>query len=370
MNYLNTNDVAVKFRDTVNNSIYVDKSMLIEEISRVIRKSCSKYVYIMRPSRFGKTTNAEMLAAYYTKGHDSHELFDTLKIAKTDYYEKHMNKYNVIFINMDLFLIDVNDYKTYIDNINKALSNDICETYKLDKDNYYSLSDLFNATDDSFIFIIDNWDAVLEHYFMSERDKANYLQFLRNLLKDQSYVDLIYMTGVLPITLYSSISDLNMFNSYNIINDTIYDEYFGYTEDEVRALCNTHKKSLYDELQYWYGGYYCNNKLLFNPSSVNRALYYSRCEHYWTYSTNIEKIIKCIANDIDGIRECLDKLLKGDIIDANLDFYNSSQLQLEEQREILAAMVIVGLLSYNDGDIKIPNNETKEKIMFMLREKI
>lgn len=96
---------------------------------------------------------------------------------------------------------------------------------------------------------------------------------------------------------------------------------------------------------------------------------FKTCEHYWAYSTNVENIIKCITNDVDEIRETLDKLFKGDAIKASLDNYSGTQIKFEKQREILAAMVVVGLLSYNDVLIKIPNNEEKEKIMFMLREK-
>lgn len=114
MNYLNMNESIIKFKKVINDFIYVDKSMFIDKISRVIRKPSNQYVCITRPRRFGKTINANMLAAYFTKGYDSHELFDDLKIAKTENYEKHMNKYNVIYIDFSHLPQFCHSYDMYI----------------------------------------------------------------------------------------------------------------------------------------------------------------------------------------------------------------------------------------------------------------
>ena len=80
-------------------------------------------------------------------------------------------------------------------------------------------SDLFLETGDSFIFIFDEWDSIFSQPFATEKDKNTFLLFLKNLLKDKPYVELAYMTGVLPIKKYSSDSELNMFDEYSFIND-------------------------------------------------------------------------------------------------------------------------------------------------------
>lgn len=97
MNYLNTPYPMIHFRKVRNQKIYVDKSMMISRLNRLIgTNDC--YVCITRPRRFGKTTNANMLGAYYTKDLDSHALFDQLSIAADQTYEEHLNKHHVIYI--------------------------------------------------------------------------------------------------------------------------------------------------------------------------------------------------------------------------------------------------------------------------------
>mgnify|MGYP005983858811 FL=1 len=116
---------------------------------------------------------------------------------------------------------------------------------------------------------------------MNDEDKKAYLEFLKGLLKDQPYVELAYMTGVLPILQYSNGSELNMFREYNFMNDMIYESYFGFTENEVRELCEHSKDVSYEELKYWYDGYHLSDgSSLFNPRSVNNALSDGVCQCY------------------------------------------------------------------------------------------
>ena len=197
---------------------------------------------------------------------------------------------------------------------------------------------------------------------MSEKDKMDYLQFLKGLLKDQSYVDLAYMTGVLPIAKYSSGSELNMFREYNFMNDSIYDEYFGFTEEEVKKLCQKHSSPTYDELQYWYNGYYLSNgNRLFNPRSVNNALSDGICRNYWTETGPMNEIADCIEHNVDEVREDIVNLVAGNTIEVHLDGYSVTQLQLDTRDEILSAMVVFGFLSYHDGYLTIPDYELMQK---------
>lgn len=92
-----------KFGEALNSQIYVDKTGLIEYTNRVMYSN-QKYVCVSRPRRFGKSMAANMLAAYYSRGCDSRELFQGLKISKADACEKKLNQYNTIFLNMQEFL--------------------------------------------------------------------------------------------------------------------------------------------------------------------------------------------------------------------------------------------------------------------------
>jgi hypothetical protein len=103
-------------------------------------------------------------------------------------------------------------------------------------------------TNDKFIFIFDEWDYIFTNNIFEE-NQNDFLEFLRNLLKNQPYVSLAYMTGVLPIKKYSSGSALNMFDEFTFLKDRTFDEYFGFTEDEVIELCNKNKNISFKELE-------------------------------------------------------------------------------------------------------------------------
>ena len=160
MYYLNTNTQIILFQDTLNSEIYVDKSMLIEKISPMIRTN-SKYVCITRPRRFGKTVNANMLGAYYTKGYDTHALFSGLKIASSEHFESHINQYNVIHIDFSIMPDFCDEYHVYLKSIVRKLQEDLLEAYPaLSGKEFLGISEMLQASGDSFTFILDEWDYI------------------------------------------------------------------------------------------------------------------------------------------------------------------------------------------------------------------
>lgn len=295
MHYLNTKGPYKMFWEAVNSEFYVDKSLLIGPVSRKIKRT-GKYICITRPRRFGKTTNANMLAAYFTKGYDSSGLFEHLKIASSPTCERHRNQYNVIHIDFSRMPDRCTDFGQYMGDILQCLKEDLLEAYPRLQGKYYgSLSQMLCAAGDSFLFVLDEWDSIFYRSFMTDRDREDYLLFLKGLLKDQPYVDLAYMTGVLPIAKYSSGSELNMFAEFNFMNDTVYDRYFGFDEEEVRALCGQQDSLTYDELKQWYDGYHLSDGgSLFNPRSVQNALDRGVCLNYWTETGPMNEIVGCI----------------------------------------------------------------------------
>ena len=116
----------------------------------------------------------------------------------------------------------------------KRLKSDLENAYGIISIENNPIQDAFLETNHKFIFIMDEWDSIFYKNFIKDKDKNAYLEFLKGLLKDQPYVELAYMTGVLPIAKYSSGSELNMFREYNFINDRTYEDYFGFDEKEVK----------------------------------------------------------------------------------------------------------------------------------------
>lgn len=131
---------------------------------------------------------------------------------------------------------------------------------------------IFEKTGQRFIFIMDEWDAIFHKSFIQNEDREKYPGFLKDLLKDQTYVELAYMTGVLPIAKYSSGSELNMFLEYDMVTRKKFSEYFGFLESEVDMLFGRYKKETKnpgitrEELRNWYDGYCtAGGEKIYNP---------------------------------------------------------------------------------------------------------
>jgi len=200
--YLNPSNEG--FAESLRSEIYVDKSGLISYTNHIL-KTKQKFVCVSRPRRFGKTMAAEMLVAYYSLGCDSNEMFSNLNIAKAKSFSEHMNIYNVIFLNMQKFLSKTKDVNGMIDSIKAVLLDDINEQYpelyeRVNlKDFNTILNTVYKQTQSPFIIVIDEWDCIFREYKTDVSMQKDYLKFLRTVLKDENYVALAYMTGILPI---------------------------------------------------------------------------------------------------------------------------------------------------------------------------
>ena len=293
MNYLNAEHTEAAFKQIFMSEYFVDKSRMIEKIDEMLDIG-ERYVCIARPKGFGKTCIASMLGAYYRKGYDSRKLFDHLKVATCRQYGLHQNKHQVIYID---FRKDLNPGRNAMDHIQwviAKLKDDIKNTYGISMKDA-SLDRVLEKTKDSFIFILDHWDDILDQDFMCLEDKKAYLRFLRNLLKDQPYVDFAFLTGVVPILKYNGHADLNIFDEYTLMNDSIYDSYFGFHEEEVKKLCADHSNIAYHELKTWYSGYHLyNGENLFHPDSVMEALRDHQCIDFWKETRQWSYFVDCM----------------------------------------------------------------------------
>ncbi|MBR5508533.1 MAG: AAA family ATPase [Lachnospiraceae bacterium] len=259
-------------------------------------------------------------------------------------------------------------YKDYIGYMIEGLKEDLAEAYPhLKGKKYAQLSQMFKDTEATFVFILDEWDSLFYEKFMSVDDKNSFLKWLKILLKDRSYVELAYMTGVLPIAKYSSGSELNMFGEYNFMNDNVFDQYFGFSEEEVKQLCQTHTSVPYEKLKRWYDGYYLSDgRSLFNPRSVNNALTRGKCLNYWTETGPMHEIAECIEHNVDEVREDIVKMVSGVPVEVVLDGYSAAEHRMDSRDEILSAMVVYGFLAYYNHILTIPNAELMEKFQRVL----
>ncbi|MCD7893427.1 MAG: ATP-binding protein [Erysipelotrichaceae bacterium] len=370
MYYLNTKEPVEKFMNISDNPLYVDKSLLIDKLASSVNNGLGHDVCITRPRRFGKTINANMLAAYYCKNYDTKATFDKLKISQMTSYHKHINKYNVIYIDFSRMDDDCSSYNDYITPIKNGLKADLISQYHINIESYDRIFNCFNKTNDKFIFILDEWDFIFYKDFISEKDKEKYLDFLKDLVKDQNYVVLTYMTGILPIAKYTSGSSLNNFKEYNFLNDRKYSEFFGFTKDEILKLCQQYSYMKYEDLEYWYDGYYTKNNIkLFNPRSVYNAFDNEYCDNYWAETGPMNEIADCIKNNIDAVKKDIVQLVSGIPVKIKLEGYSATDKELKSRNNILSAMVIYGFLTYHDGCLYVPNHELMLKYEQVLAQK-
>lgn len=355
---LNTNSALILYQDLVNSEYFVDKSAIIEHISKRIRTS-TKYVCVTKPRRFGKTSVLNMLGAYYCRAHDAKELFEGSAISQRKPYTVHLNRYNVINLCLNEIPLDRSRYEDYIARFNNVIISDIQESYPaLKNKTFEKASDALIATGDEFIFIIDEWDYIFSHELYPEHH-GDFLEFLRNLLKDRPYVALTYMTGVLPIKKYSTGSALNMFDEYTMLKDHIFGEYFGFLEREVEALCQKQKKVPLDDIRDWYNGYLSSTGgRIYNPRSVVLALMNGYCQSYWTRTGKMDEVLFFLKYNIGEVRDDVVKMVNGSSVWIDIEKeFSAGQEQISSRKDIYSAMIIYGLLSYSDGELRIPNKE-------------
>ena len=364
--YLNPgNDL---FYSTVTYSeIYVDKTMLISFTNKCLFGE-NKEICVSRPRRFGKSMAENMLTAYYSKGCDSRELFSKFQIAQTPDFEKHLNRYNVIHIDMQKFLGRTKNVHEMLDFLQKRVLKEMKQTFSGIEPEETSLitalEDLYGQCEEKFIFIIDEWDSIFRVHRDNAAAQKEYLDFLRDLLKGQPYVVLAYMTGILPIKKYGQHSALNMFDEYAMTNQKRLAEFTGFTEEEVQQLCERYHMS-FEQTKDWYDGYNVNGVSIYNPRSVTSAMMNGIFDSYWTQTETYEALKMYIVRNENGLRDKIVRMIAGEHISINTKTFQNDMCTFETADDILTLLVHLGYLTY-DFDTKtawIPNKEVRQEFL-------
>jgi hypothetical protein len=358
--YLNPGNKS--FQISLNSKIYVDKSNLIAYTNSVINTE-QRFVCVSRPRRFGKSMAASMLAAYYGLGTDSGQ-FEHLAIAKGESYREHLNQYNVIFLNVQQFLSQTENIATLKELIEKTLLWELLDEYS--NLNYFNTSSLTSvlqtisskmSTD--FIFIIDEWDCIFREYKNDTESQRLYLDFIRNLLKDQPYVALAYMTGILPIKKYGTHSALNMFDEFSMTNPGPLAPFVGFTDQEVQNLCAEFQMD-YEEIKRMYDGYcFEGTTHVYSPRSVVSALLTRSYDNFWNKTETFEALRDYIILNFKGLQDIITELLAGARKKINTATFTNDMAAFSSADDVLTLLVHLGYLGYDykTKEIFIPNSE-------------
>lgn len=358
--YLNPGNKS--FWKSIRSEIYVDKTRLIAYTNKCLNTR-DHYICVSRPRRFGKSMTLEMLAAYYSRGCDSADLFRGRKIEEEETFQEHRNQYDVVFLNMQQFLSEAAPGKV-TDYLEQEVLEEIQDEYgeilkRRDLGLAAALKRIYAKTGREFIFLIDEWDCVMRERKEAEELQKHYLDFLRNLLKDQPYVALAYMTGILPVKKYGTHSALNMFLEYSMTDQKALEEYTGFTEKEVEDLCERYGMD-FRETGSWYDGYMFRRfRHIYNPRSVVEAM---RCQHlsnYWTTTETYEALKIYMDMDFDGLRQDIAQMLGGGCVRVNTFSFQNDMSNFRTKDDVLTLLIHLGYLGYDSEtrEAFIPNRE-------------
>ena len=356
-----------EFYKAINSKIYVDMTYMIEFTNSLLDTE-HQNICVSRPRRFGKSMVANMLVAYYCKDCDSKEMFRRYEIAKAEDFERYLNKFNVIHLNMQQFLSRADSVADMINLLSVKVVRELKRVFTdvtyYEDDLVSVIEEIYSQTRSKFIFVIDEWDCVLRDGSIKGEFYRQYLDFLRDLLKNQPYVSLAYMTGILPVKKYGEHSALNMFDEYSMTNQRELAKFTGFTEEEVRKLCVQYDMP-YDKMKQWYDGYDLKGVQIYNPRSVVMSLLGRDFDSYWTKTETYEALKKYIQLDMYGLKELVTRLISGDSVKVNPDKFQNDMTTLESADDVLTLLIHLGYLTYDfySHMVKIPNQEVQKEFV-------
>ena len=364
--YLNPGNEGFR---TTRNSKYVDKSGLIAIVNHTINTP-EKMSCVCRARRFGKSTAAQMLCAYYDQSCDSSGLFDDLEIANDPAYREHLNQYNVIYIDITSIIGEVSGIDGVIPFIREQVRREVRREYKeIDVDESFAgtLVRAVELSGKKFIAIIDEWDAIIRDRRTNPDIQYTYLEFLRSLFKSSGTTDKIfaaaYMTGILPIKKDGSQSAISEFREYTMLHPRGFEEYFGFTGEDVKALCEEYGLD-FSMMKRWYDGYSFERiESVYNPNSVMYAVQNKAFRSYWQMSSSATGLLDLVNLNYDGLSDAVVDLLQGKNIRVEVEDFQNDTTSFASRDDVLTLLIHYGYLSYNaeSAMARIPNEEIKRE---------
>ena len=371
------------FSCDIDSDLYVDKSLMICELNNHINKT-HRFLCMSRARRFGKTMMASLMTAYYSKGCDSRQLFEKLKLSKRDGWDKYLNKFNVIRIDLNGWYSKTKDKSQTIDRLQAGIVKELRKEFPFveiptDAVIADAISLIFEELGETFVIIIDEYDVLIRDKSVAESLRKEYIEFLNSLFKSsdtQEAISLAYLTGILPILRESVQSKLNNFTEYTMLDPGQFAQYFGLTESEVQKLC-LNKNADYEVCKLMYDGYIFENSRelaeqtyddahiihIFNPNSVVNAVSKRKYGNYWVATSALEAITFYIDTNIAGIQDDIKALLNGEKeVDVNILRYNNNVERFATKDEIFTYLIHLGYLAYNHikHTCHIPNDEIRQ----------
>ena len=382
------------FKQATSDYYYVDKTMLIRDF--LDRKPLVSL--FTRPRRFGKTLNMDMLRVFFEKTDDDTSKYfqDKLIWQCGEEYTTYQGKYPVIFLSFKdvkypsweqtfakISKLISKEFQRHIELETSSMLNSYEKTLftqiargdasPVDFESALGTLSLFLSKHhgSKTVIIIDEYDTPIQEGHASDfYDKI--INFMRNFfsggLKDNEHLAYGFLTGILRVAKESIFSGLNNLKIGSLLDDT-YSQYFGFTQDEIKAMLAYYNASeKYQEVCDWYDGYLFGKTEIFNPWSVINYIA-DNCEPkaFWQSTSSNDTLGEVIASATPEIAENLPKLLRDQSITTFVDtnvIYPEIQ---DNPYSVYSFLLVTGYLRVtktypqHDGnflcDISIPNKE-------------
>ena len=373
--YLNPGNEA--FAVALNSEIYVDKTGLLTYTNKVMN-TLQGYICNSRPRRFGKSITANMLTAYYSKGCSSKEMFSGLEISRAKDFEKHLNQYDVLHWDIQWCMEPAGGPERIVSYISEKTISELKEYYPhILPEEIRSLPEALSrinaASGTKFIVIIDEWDVLIRDEAADLKTQEEYINFLRAMFKGTEptkYIQLAYLTGILPVKKEKTQSALNNFKDYSMLYAGPIAPYVGFTETEVQKLCEVYGQK-FEEVKRWYDGYQIGKYHVYNPNAVVNLMLEGEFQSYWSGTASYEAIVPLINMDFDGLKSAVIEMLSGDHVPVDVTSFQNDTVSFANKDDVLTYLIHLGYLAY-DRTFRtafIPNEEIRQELILATKRK-
>ena len=359
------------FETALNSEIYIDKTGLLAYTNKVINTK-QAFICNSRPRRFGKSVTADMLTAYYSKGCDSADIFADYEISHAGDFRQHLNKYDVIHLDIQWCLAPAKGAAGVVSYIEKSVIAELKEKYpNIISEETVSLpeamSEIYTVTGNKFIVIIDEWDILIRDEANNRDEQENYINFLRGMFKGTEptrFISLAYLTGILPIKKMKTQSALNNFDEFTMLDAGALASYIGFTELEVEKLCDKYHKD-FAEVKRWYDGYVLENQQVYNPKAVVSVMLRGNFQSYWSQTGTYEVVVPLINMDFDGLKQAIIEMVSGSTVEVDTGTFQNDTVSFSSRDDVITYLIHLGYLAYDQRKqcAFIPNEEIRQELL-------
>ena len=236
-----------------------------------------------------------------------------------------------------------------------------------------ALSLINDATQKRFVIIVDEWDVLIRDASADTKIQDSYINFLRGLFKGTlptRYIALAYLTGILPIKKVQTQSALNNFNEFTMLDARGFAKYIGFTEEEVKTLCDQYHRD-FEKVKRWYDGYLLENCQVYNPKAVVEVLRWNKYQSYWSETGTYESIVPMINMNFDGLKTAMIELLAGGSVKVDTSTFQNDMINFSDKDDVLTYLIHLGYLGYDQQQETafVPNEEIRLELTKAVKRK-